>query len=225
MFLAVFCALRGNFPALQAILDALDARGIETVFNAGNTAGAYPWPNETIALLRERNIPTVQGTDDRATARLLRTSEQLLRKMPPETRHALEWTHAHTASANIEWLGTLPKARKFTIEGIPILLCHAAPTSAREPLTRDTPLEVFERQREAAEAQLILCGGSSPPFARTIEDTLFVCPGSATAPKEARFAIIDTETVPWSAAFHEVPYDYERVQRRLEETGLTPNQP
>jgi len=223
MFLAVFCAVRGNFPALQAILDAIDERGIETIFNAGNTAGAYPWPNETIALVSERMIPTVQGTDDRTIARLLRTSERQLEKTPPKIRRGFEWTHAHTSSANIEWLGTLPKSRRFTIEGIPIFLCHAAPTSTKEPLTCDTPPDVFERQREAANARLILCGGSEVSFARTVEDTLFVCPGSATASKGARYAIVDTETIPWSAAFHEAPYDYESVQRQIEEVGLSPD--
>ena len=57
MYLAIFCAVRGNFPALQAILGAVDERGIETVFNAGNCVGRYPWPNEVIGLLRERNLP------------------------------------------------------------------------------------------------------------------------------------------------------------------------
>lgn len=220
MYLATFCAARGNFPALAAILDAVDARGIETVFNAGNSVGRYPWPNEVIELLCRRRIPTVQGIDDRNTARLLRSSDRMLRKIPAEKRRALEWTHAHTASANIEWLGTLPKERRFTLEGFPILLCHGAPAGMKERLTSGTPAGVFERQREMANAPLVLCGGSEEPFARLVEDTLFVCAGAATGPTGARYAIVDTESQPWTATFHEAAYNADLVWQRMEETGL-----
>ncbi|HQE84189.1 MAG TPA: metallophosphoesterase family protein [Candidatus Hydrogenedentes bacterium] len=220
MYLAVFCAVRGNLPALRAILEALEQRGIETVFNGGNSVGAYPWPDEVIACIRQAHIPTVQGIDDRTTARLLRSSEKLLLKMPEDTRRGLEWTYAHTGSANIEWLGTLPKQRRFTLEGLDILLCHGAPTGMKERLTPDTSPDVFNRQREAANARLILCGGSEAPFSRLVEDSLFVCPGAATGPSGARYAVVDTESAPWTATFHETPYDTGLVLRRLEETGL-----
>lgn len=220
MYLAIFCAVRGNFPALQAILGAVDEWGIETVFNAGNCVGRYPWPNEVIGLLRERNLPTVQGIEDRAAARFLRSSERMMRKIPEDVRRGLEWTHAHTASVNLEWLGTLPRERRFTIEEIDILLCHGAPTGTKERLTAETVSEVFERQREVANARLILCGGSDTPFARRVEDTLFVCPGAAGGAAGARFAIVDTESEPWTAVFHEAPYDTGFVQQRAEEAGL-----
>lgn len=217
MYLAIFCAVRGNFPALQAILEAVDERGIETVFNAGNCVGRYPWPNEVVGILRERNIPTVQGTEDRAAARFLRSSERMMRKLPEDVRRGLEWTHAHTASVNLEWLGTLPRERRFTLEEIDILLCHGAPTGTKERLTAETAPEVFERQREVANARLILCGGSDTPFARHIQDTLFVCPGAADG---ARFALVDTESEPWTVAFHEAPYEAGLVRQRMDEAGL-----
>jgi predicted phosphodiesterase len=220
MYLAVFCAVRGNLPVLEAIFEAVEQRGIETIFNAGNTVGLYPWPNEVIACLQQRRVPTVQGIDDRNTARFLRSSERMLRKIPENARRALAWTHAHTSSMNIEWLGTLPKEQRFTLEGIDILLCHGAPTGTKKLLTADTSREVLERQREATHAHLILCGGSDVPFARQVEDTLFVCPGAATGPAGAGYAIVDTETVPWAVTFPDAPYDTECVQERLEEAGL-----
>ncbi|MFO7976251.1 MAG: metallophosphoesterase family protein [Candidatus Hydrogenedentota bacterium] len=211
--------MRGNLPALIAILDAVEQRGIETVFNAGNTVGVYPWPNEVIEHIRRQNIPTVQGIEDRNTVRFLRSSERMLRKISDDARRALEWTHAHTTSANIEWLGTLPKEQRLTLEGIAILLCHGAPTGMKERLASDTSREVFERQREEANAALVLCGGSKEPFARQVEDTLFVCPGAATSQAGARYAVVDTEVVPWAVHFYQAPYDREYVQRRLEEAG------
>lgn len=220
MYMAVFCAVRGNLPALNAVLDAVDERGIETVFNAGNTVGAFPWPNEVIAALQQRAIPTVQGVDDRNTARFLRGTGGSLRKVSPDKRRAIAWSHTNTHSTNIEWLGTLPKEHRVTLEGIDIVLCHAAPTSTKEMLTPETSRDVFERQRETANARLILCGGSGEPFARQVQETLFVCPGAVTGPNGARYAIVDTESAPWTASFHEVPYDAALVERRLQETGL-----
>ncbi|HPJ98853.1 MAG TPA: metallophosphoesterase family protein [Candidatus Hydrogenedentes bacterium] len=220
MYLAVFCAIRGNFPALQAILEAVDERGIEMVFNAGNCVGRYPWPNEVIQLLRAHKLPTVQGADDRAVARFLRSSDRLMRKIPENARRGLEWTHAHTASANLEWLGTLPREQRCTLENIDILLCPGAPTGTKERLDGDSAPEVFERQRESARARLILCGGAETPFARQVQDTLFVCPGAADGVDGARYAIVDTESEPWSAAFHVAPYDAALVARAAGDAGL-----
>ena len=221
MYMAVFCAVRGNLPALTAVLDAVEERGIETVFNAGDSVGIFPWPNEVIALLQQRGIPTVQGVDDRITARFLRSSGRPLRDWSPNKRRAIAWSHTNTHSTNIEWLGTLPREYRVTLEGIDILLCHGAPSSAKEMLTPETSRTVFERQREMANARLILCGGSDEPFARQVEETLFVCPGGITGPYGARYAIVDTKSAPWAATFHEAPYDAALVQRRMQETGLS----
>ncbi len=220
MYLAVFCAIRGNLPALQAILEAVNEHGIETLCNAGNSVGRYPWPDEVIRLLRAQDLPTVQGVDDRAVARFLRSSDRRMRKIPEQLRRGLEWTHAHTASAHLEWLGTLPRERRFTLEKIDILLCPGAPTGQKERLDADSAPEVFERQREVARARLILCGGAETPFARQVQDTLFVCPGAADGAAGAQYAIVDTESEPWSATFHVAPYDSALVARAADDAGL-----
>ena len=65
MIFAAFGGVRGNLSALEAILAAVDAEGIQTLVNTGDCVVGGPAPNEVIELLRLRRIPTVQGQSDR----------------------------------------------------------------------------------------------------------------------------------------------------------------
>jgi len=56
--------IHGNFPALLAVMEALDTIGVDQIFCLGDTAGYYPQVNECIDLLRERNISSVMGNHD-----------------------------------------------------------------------------------------------------------------------------------------------------------------
>jgi putative phosphoesterase len=68
----------------------------------------------------------------------------------------------------------------------------------------------FRRLREAANADLIVCGHTHRPFVRTVDGVLFVNPGSVgVAPTHlgtACYALIDTEEAPWSARILEASY-------------------
>ncbi len=72
MLMAALGDIHGNLPALQAVLDAIDAEGIQTVVNTGDTVVGYPWPDDVIARLRERDVPSAQSESDRTVFRLAR---------------------------------------------------------------------------------------------------------------------------------------------------------
>jgi 3',5'-cyclic AMP phosphodiesterase CpdA len=59
--IAAFSDLHGNSAATAAVLAAIDAEAPDAIYNLGDLVGYGAKPNETIALIRERGIPTIMG--------------------------------------------------------------------------------------------------------------------------------------------------------------------
>ncbi|MHB9092205.1 MAG: metallophosphoesterase family protein, partial [Chloroflexota bacterium] len=64
MRIAVLSDVHGNKHALEAVLADIDSQGIDRVYCLGDLVGYGAFPNEVIALIRERGIPTVMGNYD-----------------------------------------------------------------------------------------------------------------------------------------------------------------
>lgn len=62
--IAFISDIHGNFPALKAVLEDIDKRGIDTIVCLGDLVGYYSMINEVIDIIRERNIFTVMGNHD-----------------------------------------------------------------------------------------------------------------------------------------------------------------
>jgi predicted phosphodiesterase len=66
---ALISDIHGNLPALEAVLADIDARGdVEAIYHLGDLVGYAPWPNEVVALLRERGIAGIAGNYDSTMA-------------------------------------------------------------------------------------------------------------------------------------------------------------
>ena len=61
---ALISDVHANLPAMEAVLRDIDSRGaaIAATYHLGDLVGYAPWPNETVALLRERAIPGSMAT-------------------------------------------------------------------------------------------------------------------------------------------------------------------
>ncbi|MCG7844562.1 MAG: metallophosphoesterase, partial [Methanomassiliicoccales archaeon] len=66
MLIAFISDLHANLPALEAVMDDMTSHGIRTVYCAGDILGYYTYPNETIDVLRKRNVTCIAGNHDRA---------------------------------------------------------------------------------------------------------------------------------------------------------------
>jgi predicted phosphodiesterase len=206
MLMAAIGEVRGNFSALQAVLNAIEDSGIQTIIQTGNI-GSSPSSAETvIAFFRNSPVPGVQGEFDRLLGRFERKRAALLKRLEPAEYAALESAHAALSSASLEFLRALPRQRRLDVDGVSVLACYGAVTGASGILTAETPHVKFQREREAALADVVVCGGAPEPFSLLVEHTLFVSPGPLNAgPGQARYAVISTEEEPWSAEFPVVP--------------------
>ena len=56
--IAIFSDLHGNNLATESVLAAIDAEAPDAVFCLGDLVGYGAHPNETVALIQDRGIPT-----------------------------------------------------------------------------------------------------------------------------------------------------------------------
>lgn len=200
MQLAVIGDIAGAAHALRAALEWIESEGILTILQTGNLAGPEGG-DAVIALLQGAGARVAQGENDRLHLRYEQKSEQLRRKMEPADFEALARAHQHLSSASLEYLRDLHKKLRLEVEEVAILVCHGSLSSQGEILDRHTPPSRFQRLREEAGAQLVLCGGSDEPFHVRVEDTLFVGPGRlAPQAGQARLTVIDTDASPWTVS-------------------------
>ena len=64
---AVISDIHANIEALSAVLDAIDAIGVDAILCLGDIVGRFASPNECLDALRERKVKTISGNHDRAT--------------------------------------------------------------------------------------------------------------------------------------------------------------
>ena len=227
---AVFSDVHGNLPALEAVLGDMDRKGISKAICLGDLVGYGPFPNEVVALIRERGIPTIMGNYDQGIAFstgdcgcAYRTEGQRL-----EGAISLRWTEEVVTAEARAFLRTLEDRYLLETPTGEILAVHGSPRRVNEYLFEDRPLSAMTRIAKENPYRAILLGHTHVPYVRKVEDTVFVNVGSTGRPKDgdwrACYALIDPAASPLEGTlavkFVRVPYDYERLVAALAETAL-----
>lgn len=138
MKVALLSDVHANLPALDAVLDAIRRRGeVDATYHLGDLVGYAPWPDETVALIREAGIAGVAGNYDSTTAT---GYEHCGCRYEDPAQEALShlsyaWKLEHTSPETRRRLGSLP----FRLDvrplgghraGPTLILVHGAPTSS-----------------------------------------------------------------------------------------------
>lgn len=136
---AVFSDVHGNLVALEAVLSAAEAVGVEEHWIVGDHVAHGPQPAEVIS--RIRGLPSslvVRGNTDRYVVTADRSSlvpaalsglsaEDVRLLLDSETSHA--WTRgAIAATGHHDWVAGLPTEQRTRLpDGTSVLLVHASP--------------------------------------------------------------------------------------------------
>jgi predicted phosphodiesterase len=133
---ALISDIHANLPALEAVLDDLASRpGIDAVHHLGDLVGYAPWPDETVALLRERGITGIAGNYDSTVATDYKHCGCRYEDPRQEELSHLSygWTRAHVSPETRAYLGTLPfrmdlRPNGGHAPGPRVVLVHGTPT-------------------------------------------------------------------------------------------------
>jgi predicted phosphodiesterase len=220
--IAVVADIHGNVRALEAVLKDLKHRSPDAVVNLGDCVSGPLWPEDTAALLRDLDWPTVRGNHDRVVAA----------GAVPSDNRTDSFTEAALSPRSAAWLGTLQPAIRFSDE---VFLCHGTPRNDNTYLTEDVVdggARVSAEHRIAGrlegEASPIICCGHShlPRLVRLhVSGQLVLNPGSvglqayqdetprphmmATYSPHARYAVLDKQQDAWSVNQRAIEYDWD----------------
>jgi len=97
--------IHGNFPALQAVLEALDHQKVAYVFCAGDVVGYGPHPEKCIRTVQRRGITCVRGNHDQY---VIAEEKPTGKFSHPSTVQAIEWTRENLSDEAKDWLAGLP---------------------------------------------------------------------------------------------------------------------
>ena len=230
MRIAVVSDIHGNLPALQAVVQDLQRRGVDRVINLGDSLSGPLWPLQTARWLMASGWLHLAGNHER----------QVLQPGPVGASDA--HARAELGAAELAWMATLQPDLRLSDE---IHLCHASPRSDLEYLldtvepggvVRVASADEVQQRLDGVTAPLLLCGHTHHPrILRSAAGQLLVNPGSVglqaydhddpflhlieNGSPDARYAIVERVHGAWQALLLAVPYDHEPMARLAEQRG------
>ena len=232
---ALISDIHGNLPALRAVLADIDERAdVDAIYHLGDLTGYAPWPNEVVALLRERAIPGIAGNYDSTVATDYKHCG--CRADTPndeELSHlSFEWTRSHVTPETKRYLGSLPfrlDIRPFGghVSGPTITLVHGNQTLNTVYVTADRSdsfLEKMGTDLGACAEDLICFGHTHKPWQRVVEGIRFVNAGSVGRPKDgdwrACYVLISIAPSRVHIEFVRISYDVDEAARAIRANKL-----
>jgi diadenosine tetraphosphatase ApaH/serine/threonine PP2A family protein phosphatase len=231
---AVITDIHANLPALEAVLAAGEAAGVEETWCLGDVLGYGVEPDACTQLVRERCQVCLVGNHDIAVLGGLDISA-----FSEAAAVAVEWTRANVAESTLEFLRELEPSEERGGIG----LFHASP---RDPVWEyvlsgehaEAGMDANPRRiglighshvalffsRSAAGKEGELRGAEAGDGSRLDlgEGEWLVNPGSVGQPRDGdpRAAWLELDTEEMSAVFRRVPYEIERAAKPIVEAGL-----
>jgi predicted phosphodiesterase len=223
---ALISDIHSNLPALETVLEDIDSQeGVEAIYHLGDLVGYAPWPNQVVALIRERVIPGIAGNYDSTTATdYPHCGCKADSPRGEELSHlSYEWTRAHISPETKRFLGALPFRMDLRPRGghrsrPALTLVHGTPTLNTLYWTEDRPDSFASKMAKAAgarEGDLIAFGHTHKPWHREVEGVRLLNTGSVGKPKDgdwrAGYALVEVDEEIASVEFVRVEYDLERA--------------
>jgi putative phosphoesterase len=225
--ITIFGDIHGNLPALEAVFADIDKQEMNPLYCLGDLVGYGTFPNEVIAAVCQRNVPTLMGnydqgvghdSDDCGCAYTSKEAEAL-------GKRSIAWTNKNTTDENKKYLRQLVNHIPLQLGGLRVLLVHGSPRKINEYLYEDRPDATMERLLDLAEADVLVCGHTHKPYHRILPSGRHVInAGSVGKPKDknpaACYVVLDATGNDLSVEFRRVPYDIERAAQAIEASEM-----
>ncbi|SFP54515.1 metallophosphoesterase [Variovorax sp. 770b2] len=231
MRIALVSDIHGNLPALEAVVEDIERRGVDAIVNLGDSLSGPLMPLETAQFLMAQDWVQLAGNHER----------QLL-TVPADRRGASDaFAHARLGVKEFAWIASLTHTHRLSAD---VLLCHGTPASDLEYFLETVAPDEFRAATQAeidartsdVDAALVACGHTHVPrVARASGGQLIVNPGSVGLPAyddihpyphavetgspHARYAIVEQRDGGWSARLVAVPYDHTAMAKLALENG------
>jgi putative phosphoesterase len=232
MRLAVISDIHSNIYALESVLKDIENRNVDQIICTGDLVGYATFPDEAISAIRKNKIMTIMGNYDDAVGnyRLVCGCDYPDPKDAEKAAKSMSFSLENTSEDNKAYLRSLPKYAVLNIGSKTIRFVHGSNRIINEYL-KENSKEATEVMGELNE-DILVCGHTHIPYFKYYDTKLLVNAGSVGKPKtnnpDANYVIIDIKndeeddnaesTV--NVEIIEVPYDFEKVAKAIEESDL-----
>ncbi|WP_207421034.1 metallophosphoesterase family protein [Desertivirga brevis] len=167
MKIVLFSDVHANLPALDAFFKDIDTKEYDAIYCLGDLVGYNVWPNEVIAEIRRRKIPTIAGNHD-IKVKKLRVDQHL-----NDEEALVNYAYHLGTETSRQYLKNLPCHIKveFKQNDLPLnlMLVHGSNRSVSEYVLEDLDeTYVLELMQESG-AHIFCCGHTHKPYHRVIE--------------------------------------------------------
>jgi diadenosine tetraphosphatase ApaH/serine/threonine PP2A family protein phosphatase len=234
MRVAVITDVHANLPALEAVLEATEAVGVEEIWCLGDVVGYGVEPDACTELVRERCDVCLVGNHDIAVLGALDIAS-----FSEAAAAAVEWTRDNISERTLEFLRELEPCGERAGFG----LFHASPrdpvweyvlSSEQADAAMDSHPErialighshvalYFGRPEEEAEGETRGAQASDGSLLNLGSGSWLINPGSVGQPRDGdpRAAWLELDTKLETACFHRVAYEIERAAAPIAAAGL-----
>jgi predicted phosphodiesterase len=221
--------IHGNLEALQAVLEAFDARGVDQLLCVGDVVGYNADPDGCAEILRARQALAIAGNHD-----LIATDRLGFERCSNKARYSLARTRRELSAATAAWLRTLP-ANRLVEDSIALVhggvrdvqLYMTTPDHIRanaELLREDFPGARVCFFGHSHAQKLYDAAGADLPLGAPLDrsQVYFINAGSVDAQRkrgerQAECAIFDSGA--WSVRFLRLPYDAASTEAKAAHAG------
>ncbi len=208
--IALIADAHANIYGLRAALAAIDAAGVDAIFDLGDAVNYGPHPNEVVDCLRGRGIPSVRGNHDEKVLAFGSRREEYARTKRPHKFASFRFTYETLRPDNRAWLAGQPLERRLRVEDVEVILLHTLPPDLRERVDASPPAPA-----DAAFGRVVGWGHSHAPSIKALDDALYVNAGSAGRLERAAYAIVFLESGRARAEVRWADYDRRALRQDL----------
>jgi diadenosine tetraphosphatase ApaH/serine/threonine PP2A family protein phosphatase len=232
--IAVITDIHANLPALESVLEAIDAAKVDEIWCLGDVLGYGVEPNACATLVRERCAVSLVGNHDLAVLGALDIDS-----FSEAAALAVEWTRANVSEETLGFLRDLdPQGEREEVG-----LFHASP---RDPVWEyvlsneqaDAGMDAnaqriglighshvalfFNRPKGASAEETRGAQASDDALLKLGRGNWLLNPGSVGQPRDGdpRAAWLELDTKAKAARFHRLPYDIDRAAAPIVAAGL-----
>ena len=174
MKIALFSDIHANLPALQACFESMEQQKPDAIYCLGDLVGYNVWPNEVVAEIRKRGIPTIKGNYDEGIG--LNIDECGCAYKTDEDKEngkvSISYTNQIVSNKARSYLRTLPAHIRVEFQlnndKLQLLLVHGSPRKINEYLFEDRDEKSLLRIMEDAGADIMCFGHTHKPFHRVL---------------------------------------------------------
>lgn len=214
MKIAIITDIHSNLYALNAVLEDIAERGIQTIYCLGDLVGYHTRPNEVIEKIRTLNIPCILGNHDE---KILIYSEKAHKDSTLEPKDVVtKWTYEQISPENLDFLRQLPATMTIDFMDKKLLLAHGSPSHISEYVRKEDSEKQEEIAHSLQDCDAVVFGHTHDCYRKKVKDKVFINAGSVGRMKDGDnrgcYTIISEDL---EVEFVRLPYDFEKLASEI----------